>query len=693
MPTVSKWIKSLLLAVLMTAVLTVNASAAVTDTYVYDKDGNTQPAPSPAELSYVIKGETLGIGRWNSPQDLCFSKSGALYIADTGNNRIVIIEKVGTSGQTVKIIDGFLNDGKPDTFKAPGGIFVDDDDNLFISDTENARVVKLSPKQELLQIVHAPADEILQADFAFKPTKLAVDAYRQMYVISEGYNAGLMEFDPNGGYAQSMGAPQVVKSLIDQFWANFQTKAQRERTRKYVPTEYSNVAIDGEGFLFVTTAAYDDSNGEPTPVRKLNAKGLDVLNRVGNPVGDKTGNGETYKGNSTFSDVCMLSYGDFAVLDQKRGRVFAYNSVGELLYEFGGPGNVSGTIQQGTAIGYYDNRYYVLDASKMQIDVFELTEYGRLLGGVAKARTEIDFETEKALWEQILARNVNCTMAMRGLGNAAYKAKNMPLAMEYYKLAGDREDYSKAYAFVRRSWIENNIGIIAAVVLVVAAGAVVLSRNKKRIGRFISRHPQVEAVVYAGRCATHPLDGFWCLKRENCGNAVAATVLLLACMAVNVAASLGTGFIFNTTDLEKYSIFSVLYLVAAVALWTICQWCVTTLMNGEGRLKDIYTATCYAATPYALVNVFAILLSRVLLINEGDFYHVLVTLAMLWMVFLLVCSVKQTHNFTMGKTLVAILITVIVILLILFIGMLVLALSQQLVDFIGDLISEAASAV
>lgn len=685
-----KILKLILIFVLLMSVLSINVSAAVTDTYIYDKNGQPTPAPAPAQLSYVINGDTLGIGVLNKPQDLCFSNSGDMYIADTDNNRIVVIKNVGAADQEVQTIDNFINEGEADTFSSPSGVFVDKNDNLYISDKDNARVIKLSNTRELLKIITGPKDAILQEDFVFKPTKLVVDAYDQMYVVSEGYNAGLMEFDPNGNYAQSMGAPQVTKSLLDQFWQSFQTKAQRERTKNYVPTEYSNIAIDSEGFLFVTTSAYDNSSGQATPLRKLNAKGLDVFKRTENPIGDKSVWGETYSGNSTFADICMLSYGDMAVLDQKRGRVFAYNSVGELLYEFGGPGSVSGTIQLGTAIGFYNDAYYILDAAKMQVTVFELTEYGQLLGAVAKARQEIDFEAEAELWEQILARNANCTMAMRGLGNAAYKAKNMELAMEYYKLAGAREEYSKAYAFVRRSWIENNIWILFAVVVGFVAIAVLASRYKKRVVEFISKKPTLKALYYSSHCCTHPLDGFWCLKREKCGTVRSATLLILLAMVVNVVSTLGTGFIFNQTDLEKYSIFSVLYIVAAVALWTICQWCVTSLMNGEGRFKDIYIATGYATLPYSIINIFAILLSRVLLINEGDFYYVLISFAMIWMVFLIVCSVKQTHDFSVGRTLAVILITLVVILLIIFISMLVLALSQQLFAFIGDLIAEVA---
>ena len=48
----------------------------------------------------------------------------------------------------------------------------------------------------------------------------------------------------------------------------------------------------------------------------------------------------------------------------------------------------------------------------------------------------------------------------------------------------------------------------------------------------------------------------------------------------------------------------------------------------------------------------------------------------------------QTHNFTAAKTALAILITVVVILLMVFIGMLVVALCQQLIAFVKDISTE-----
>ena len=130
------------------------------------------------------------------------------------------------------------------------------------------------------------------------------------------------------------------------------------------------------------------------------------------------------------------------------------------------------------------------------------------------------------------------------------------------------------------------------------------------------------------------------------------------------------------------------FLIGAVFIWCIAQWCVTSLMNGEGKFGDIFIATCTALWPYIVINTVAILLSRVLLKTEGDFYYVLAAVAIIYSVALIIVSVMQTHNFTAAKTALAILITVVVILLMVFIGMLVVALCQQLIAFVKDISTE-----
>ncbi|MGN0494023.1 MAG: YIP1 family protein, partial [Acutalibacteraceae bacterium] len=373
----------------------------------------------------------------------------------------------------------------------------------------------------------------------------------------------------------------------------------------------------------------------------------------------------------------------------KRSRIFVYNKESEMLYAFGGPGAYSGGLSVASAMEYKDGRFYITDSSKNAVCVFELTEYGRLFGSIAKAREEIDFESEAALWNEVMARNENCLLAVKGLGDAAYKKHDMRLAMQYYKKAGDREDYSKAYTFVRREWIESNAYIILLAVAVVIIAASLVGRAHKRKLAVSDKNSFISREHFSSYVCFHPLDGFWDLKREERGTVGIAFFWFAATAVALVANSLCVGFIFNTTNLDTYNMLgNIAFVTVALLLWCIAQWCVTSLMDGEGKFKDIFIATCYALRPYCILSVAGIALSNVLSQTEGDFYYVLTALALLWTAVLLVAGLMQTHNYSLGKTVLVIVIILVVILLITFIGMLVFALCQQLTAFIKDLINE-----
>lgn len=667
------------LALIFAILFSIPVSAVEFYSYIYDNDEKAVAAPDAAAPAGMLTGEN--IGGFNSPQDL-YAYNGRLYIADTKNNRIVIM---GLSGGNTEIIADFKNNGREDRLSEPTGICVTAD-GIYIADTGNARVIKLNENKECTLVIETPNEDSFGEDFNFSPTKVAVDDHERIFVISAGYNMGLIQFDKNGGYLKSIGAPKVTLSVIEQFWRKLSTKEQRERSQSVVPTEYSNLSVSSDGFIYVTN---ESTSEEVEALRRLNAKGNDVLKRIGEPAGDITTGGLTYKGNSAIIDFCELEYGNFAILDRKRSRVFVYNESSELLYVFGGPGTYSGGMSVPTSMVYSGGRFYISDSGRNAVCVYELTEYGRLFGDVAKAQKNIDSDSEEAGWNEIMKNNSNCTLAMNGIANAAYKRHDMKTAMKYYKMAGNRTDYSKAYAFVRREYIEGNIAVIAVAIVALIAAAVLVSKWRSKNAGKISADSALGRIGFIRYVCYHPLKGYWEMKREKRGSVAVSAVILGAAVVVMTASNLFTGFIFNTNNLQTYNMFGMsAFLIGAVFIWCIAQWCVTSLMNGEGKFGDIFIATCTALWPYIVINTVAILLSRVLLKTEGDFYYVLAAAAIIYSVALIIVSVMQTHNFTAAKTALAILITVVVILLMVFIGMLVVALCQQLIAFVKDISTE-----
>lgn len=656
--------------------------------YNYNSDKEISEAPPAVEVTSTVN------NGFNSPQDLMVDTMGNVYVADTLNNRIVVMD---SSGNVKTVIDGFVMNDEPQTFASPKGVFVRENGDIYICDTENSRIVHLNNKFEFIRNITLKDGESLPKDFVFAPTKVALDVSGRIFVVSEGFNNGLLEFTVDGEYIRYMGASSVSLTASQLFWRVFSTKEQREKTASNVSTEYNNVEIDDQGFLMVTSTAYtywEYKSGKAQTLRKLNAKGSDVLSRVGNPSGDlKYPDAETdrasYKGASALVDVCTLPFGNYGVLDQNRGRVFVYNSDGEMLYEFGGPGNIRGGMNTAVAVDYYDGVFYSLDSAKNQINIYTLNSYGKLFNDVAKACNKLDFATEEKLWNKIINENANCELAMRGLGMAAYRKQDMKLAMEYFEEAKDRENYSKAYVFERRRWIENNaIWLVLISVASVALVAFIFKQWKKLVSRKGNEH-YFSKIQFSSYLIFHPIRGYWELKRENRGSISAAVTFIAVTIGVKILSSLATGFLFNYTDGDEYNFFSdVLFVLVAVLLWTVIQWCVTVLMNGEGSYKDIFISTGYSLVPYIWISIVAIVFSRVLSLDEAEFYTVITLLALGVTAFLLFVSIMSTHDYSVKKTFLVILIIIIVILLVIFILLLVVTLTGEMVVFIKDIYNE-----
>lgn len=210
----------------------------------------------------------------------------------------------------------FQNNGKEDAFANPQRRVCGQGRQSAGGGYRQRRLVNLRRTAAFWQFTRAPASPLLPSDFEYKPIKVTSDSAGRIFVASRGFNRGLLELDRQGQFVQMLGASKVTYSLNDMIWRLFSTKAQRDRMQAFVPAEYNNVSMDQEDFIFVTTGTYDESNlKEMTPVRKINAKGDDVLRRVGDPVADNyfTDIG-TINGPSLVVDVVNMDHGLYATL-------------------------------------------------------------------------------------------------------------------------------------------------------------------------------------------------------------------------------------------------------------------------------------------------------------------------------------------------------------------------------------------
>ena len=201
--------------------------------------------------------------------------------------------------------------------------------------------------------------------------------------------------------------------------------------------------------------------------------------------------------------------------------------------------------------------------------------------------------------------------------------------------------------------------------------------NKQSMKRFR------ESLRYSLYVMTHPFDGFWDLTHEKRGSMAAANVLLCLTFLTNIWNMRFTNFMFNPTRWDRVNIWTeILGVLAPLLIYCVANWCLTTLFDGKGRLKDIYMGMCYSLTPYILIMNPITIISNVVTKEEGAFIVYFEYLALGWAAALILVSVMQIHDYSLMKAILAIAFSVAGMLIIVFLVMLFFSLVSDAVAFL-----------
>jgi hypothetical protein len=201
----------------------------------------------------------------------------------------------------------------------------------------------------------------------------------------------------------------------------------------------------------------------------------------------------------------------------------------------------------------------------------------------------------------------------------------------------------------------------------------------------------LRCMAYSFRLIYHPFDGFWDLKHEKRGSVKAANIILVILIFTLIMKRQLTGFIFNIYDPTKLNVFAEIFgVIAPFALWCIANWCLTTLMDGEGSFKDIWIASAYAMVPLILINIPLTIFSNFMTPEGMAFYHFFDKLAVVWMVMLIFFGNMTTHQYSISKTFFTCIFTIVGMGIIIFISLLFFYLIQQMMGFIVNLYREIA---
>jgi len=162
-----------------------------------------------------------------------------------------------------------------------------------------------------------PVSDLIPEDFLYTPTRVLVNAYGYLCVVAEGSYYGVVLMDMDGRFEGFYASDRVqgdALTILSNLMRRFFTQAQKDKMQRMLPTEYSSLAMDAEGFLYTTSATTKDKTAS---IKKLSPSGTNILlNSRKVPYGDQeTAVVSGSQVETQFTDLCVDSDGFISALD------------------------------------------------------------------------------------------------------------------------------------------------------------------------------------------------------------------------------------------------------------------------------------------------------------------------------------------------------------------------------------------
>lgn len=149
----------------------------------------------------------------------------------------------------------------------------------------------------------------------------------------------------------------------------------------------------------------------------------------------------------------------------------------------------------------------------------------------------------------------------------------------------------------------------------------------------------------------HPIDALYRIKKHRTGlSLLTVPVFLILLFLARMI------FIFTVhtplADLrpEDANIFYEFGVITfLIVVWSASSFAVSSIFSGESTFKENFVATLYCTVPYLLLAVPLAVASRMMVLSENGLFSGIQTFIFAWIAFLLILSVKQLNDYTLGK--------------------------------------------
>jgi len=637
------------------------------------------------DINQIIKSEAQIV------TDVFCDKNGYTYILDSHTPMISILDEEYNLVNNILVLK--TSDNKEVTFKGAESLFVTDNGDIYLCGSKDECVWIFDFEGVIKKTLDLPDSEIIPDDFLYSPAKVTVDSRGYIYILSDSCYYGAILYSPTFDFLGFYG-PNTVETTAGNFlttmWNKlFMNDEKKSASLKSLPFSFTDLAVGKENFIYTITG---NTNSATTrgQLKILNPAGTNILNKKGYNFADgKTVTAGTHRYITQDLSGIAVSKDFIYILDSGHGKIFVYDTAGNIIGAFGGGfsmGEQKGIFKNPSAIALNGNNVVVVDTEKVTLNVFEPTEYGKLVLKCQSLMLDSKYLDAEDGWKQVLKLDKNSQLAYRGLARAALRNKEYKNAMNLAKIAYDRDTYAEAMNSYRKIVIAENFAWAIPLLLVLIAVIVFVWFYIKKNEVQLIKNVKLKNYLFT---LLHPFDGFSNVKDKGQGSVIIATVLCVLLYISSVVKEVYSGFAYSTYSPQTFnSLYILVKSVGVIVLWSLINWAVCTLLGGLGKIKEIYIVITYCATPLIASNFLYAFLSNILLESEIGFLNIMVTICWIYAAFLLVAGSSKIHDYGFGTIVWTSAATVLGILIVIFLCFIIFMLLQQFGGFAMTLFNE-----
>lgn len=637
---------------------------------VNDELVETQTAYEPVRSMIRFGDETL-----KNPQDMRMGPDGNLYIADTGNKRILVVSPQGELIQEIK-------DKK--NFKTPSGVNVDAEGNIYVADESARAVLVYSPEGKLIRTWEKPTHPLFGENAPYKPRKVVIDKRGNLYICSKGNTNGIVQISPagEGEFLGYYGANESNVTLLTAIKKAIFTDEQLSSMAGIVPISVENICIDEKGMVYAVSQTNDERS-----LRRLNVAGRNTMT-------------PDYWTELTTA-VAVTRQGSVFTANAN-GRIVEYTSEGDMLFVFGTFDNGNqrtGTFKSITGMVVdEDYRLYVLDSVLCSVQVLEPTEFTSLVHEAFTLFQDGKYAQSKEPWAQVQRMNSLFTYANTGMGEALYREGEFADALDNFRNSGNRQGYSDAYWELRSNWLHTHVGTILITLVALVAGWQILKSVNRKTGFLKPLSRAKDRVIHtkffsqtgwAFRMLKNPYDCCYGIKHEKRAGYFSAVVILLLYFVLMVISKYFSGFLFKNVPEGQYEVLNdFLTFFGAWLLLVICCYLVCTIKDGEASFRDLFIGSAYILAPMLVFLPIRIVLTNVLTYNESFFITLIDVVSYGWMGMLILLMIMYLNDYSFKRTISIVILMLFTVLITVALLFVVYVLIVQLVNFLSGIYGE-----